>query len=203
VETPVDEELLSRLRAGDPAAATRIVTQFHPRLLSIARSLLRNTADAEDACQDAWLSAFRSIASFDGRSSLFTWLARIAINAAKMRLRRQGRELSFEDVGDDAEPVDGRFEQDGHWRTPPMAWHYGSPEELLSEQDLRRCLDHTLEDLPDHQRAVLTMRDIQGLEIDEICNNLGIGASNFRVLLHRARTRVFRMIDHYSETGVC
>ena len=202
MESAADADLLSRLRAGDRSAATELVKRYHPRLLSVARSLLRNSGDAEDALQEAWISALRAIDGFDGRCSLLTWLTRIVINSAKMRLRRQGRELSLEEL-QDPDQSGFQFSSDGHWQSSPIAWHFSGPEELLCEQDLQRCLDHTLLDMPENQRVVLTMRDIQGMELDEICNSLEIGASNVRVLLHRARTRVYRMIDRYTETGLC
>ena len=197
-----EQQLLPRLQAGDRAACAELVRRYHGLLLGVARSMLRD-GDAEDACQDAWIAAMKAIGSFEGRSSLRTWLTRIVINEAKMRLRRQGRELSLDAMSEEAHPLEARFLGDGHWGSPPHAWSFSGPEELLSEADLRNCLDHTLTALPTNQRVVLEMRDMHGMELAEICNSLGLSASNVRVLLHRARARVFQMVDHYAETGLC
>ncbi|MNP68689.1 RNA polymerase sigma factor YlaC [compost metagenome] len=85
----------------------------------------------------------------------------------------------------------------------PHAWHEDTPEALLSEDELRQCLEHTLLSLPDLQRGVLILRERQGLELEEICNLLEISLSNVRVLLHRARLKVFATLEHFEETGQC
>ena len=99
--------------------------------------------------------------------------------------------------------MDARFDADGHWTQVPQLWDAQSPEALLEERDLLDCLRHTLERLPVNQRLVLELRDFHGEELDAICNMLEISASNVRVLLHRPRTRVFDVVDHYQETGEC
>lgn len=194
--------LLERLRAGEEAAFAELVRSHHPLLLGVARSIIRD-AEAEEVCQDAWIAAYKAIGNFEGRSSLRTWLTRIVINEARMRLRRAGRELSLDALPEGADPFAGRFAEDGHWSRAPLAWRFDGPEELLSEEDLRRCIEKTMGSIPTNQRLVLEMRDIQGMELEEICNSLELGASNVRVLLHRARARLFQMIDIYSETGTC
>ena len=198
-----ETELLERLRAGDGSAFAEAVRLYNGAMLRAARALLGDHDAAEDACQDAWLSAMRGITSFEERSSLRTWLTRIVINEAKMRLRRSGRETSIEVIGTDADPFAGRFADDGHWSIAPLSWRFHGPEDLLSEADLRRCIENTLEKLPANQRMVIEMCDLEGMSPQEVCNALGVGASNLRVLLHRARSRMFGMIEHYSETGKC
>jgi RNA polymerase sigma-70 factor (ECF subfamily) len=197
-----EADLLERLRARDESAFEELVRHHHALLLGVARSIIRD-AEAEEVCQDAWISAYKAIGRFEGRSSLRTWLTRIVINEARMRLRRGGRELSLDALPEGAEPFEGRFATDGHWSHAPLGWRFDGPEELLSEEDLRRCMEKTMGILPANQRLVLEMRDIQGMELEEICNSLELGASNVRVLLHRARTRLFQMIDTYTETGTC
>jgi RNA polymerase sigma-70 factor (ECF subfamily) len=98
---------------------------------------------------------------------------------------------------------ESRWSGNGHWAEAPSGWDDNSPEALLSHEDFRKCLDKTLAKLPDDQKAVLTLREYQGLELEEICNILDVSASNVRVLIHRARTKVYAMVDHFEETGQC
>ncbi|HNL32883.1 MAG TPA: sigma factor-like helix-turn-helix DNA-binding protein, partial [Pseudomonadales bacterium] len=91
----------------------------------------------------------------------------------------------------------------GHWNTPPMQWNLDTPEALLLREDLAECLQKLLDTLPASQRAVLELRDTLELSFEEICNELSISASNAKVLLHRARLKLFRLVDHYEETGEC
>ncbi|MGD8681731.1 MAG: sigma-70 family RNA polymerase sigma factor, partial [Lysobacterales bacterium] len=141
---------------------------------------------------------------FQGRSTIKTWLFTIVINEARGRLRKTKREFSMEDHAG-GEHVFGseRFQENGHWAREPTRWHHHSPEALLSHEDFRRCLEMTLQTLPELQRSVLTLWELRGLEAGDICNILSISASNLRVLLHRARSRVYAMVEHYEETGTC
>lgn len=199
---PDPQEQLQRLRDGDRSAFEALVRQHHGALLAVARSFL-GSGEAEEAVQDAWISAHRNIANFEGRAALKTWLTRIVINECKMRLRKAGREINLDISSDEQDALVDRFKDDGHWRRPPVAWEFSTPEQMLEEQDLQRCLKHHLKAMPDNQRLVLELRDIQGHDFDDICNMLEISASNARVLLHRARTALFAMVEHYQETGEC
>lgn len=99
---------------------------------------------------------------------------------------------------------DDRFvPDDGHWAVAPYAWHQDTPEALLTEDELRKCLEHTLLSLSELQSSVLVLRERQGLELEEICNLLTLSLSNVRVLLHRARLKVFATVEHFEETGEC
>lgn len=196
------DALLPRLRAGDEDSFRQLVERYHGGLLNVARTLLRD-GEAEEAVQEAWVSVYRHIARFEGRSSLRTWLTRIVINEAKMRLRKNGREIILDLASAEPEPFADRFDDSGHWSAVPQQWDAHSPEQLLEERDLLDCLQRTLAKLPTNQRLVLELRDLQGEELDAICNMLEISASNVRVLLHRARTQLFGTVDHYQETGEC
>ena len=196
------DALLPRLRAGDKDCFRQLVAHYHGGLLNVARTLLRE-GEAEEAVQEAWVAAYRHIARFEGRSSLRTWLTRIVINEAKMRLRKNGREIILDLASAEPDPLADRFDTSGHWAPGPQRWDAHSPEQLLEERDLLDCLRRTLEKLPTNQRVVLELRDLQGEELDTICNMLDISASNVRVLLHRARAQLFGTVDHYQETGEC
>jgi RNA polymerase sigma-70 factor (ECF subfamily) len=204
VELTLDDmdALLPQLRSGDADSFRQLVARYHGALVGVARTFLRD-GEAEEAVQEAWVSAYRHIARFEGRSSLRTWLTRIVINEAKMRLRRNGREILLNGSASEAEPLADRFDESGHWAPGPQQWDAQSPEALLEERDLLDCLRRTLAKLPTNQRAVLQLRDFQGEELEAICNMLEISASNVRVLLHRARTQLFGVVDHYQETGEC
>ena len=200
--TPAEPERLAALKRGDRQAFAGLVREYHSSLLGMARTML-GEGEAEEAVQDAWIAAYRHIAGFEARSSLKTWLTRIVINECRMRMRKHGRELNLDLSTEEQDALTDRFRGNGHWHKPPVAWEFHTPEEMLEERDLQRCLDHHLEKMPDNQRMVLQLRDIQGLEFDDICNMLDVSPSNVRVLLHRARATLFAMVEHYQETGEC
>jgi RNA polymerase sigma-70 factor (ECF subfamily) len=202
---PLDEnELLIRLRAGEHTAFEDLVRQYHGAMKRAAAALI-GEAQAEEAVQEAWLSAIRNLSRFEGRSSLKTWLFSILLNEARGRLRKAKREVRMEDNdgGEEGLMDPGRFAVDGHWAHEPLLWHDQSPEALLSHEDFLYCLEQVLNALPEAQRSVLTLREYQGLELEQICNILSISASNIRVLLHRARTRVYAMVERFEEFGTC
>ena len=195
-------QLLDRLKEDKDGVFTSLVGRYHHGLVAVATTML-GAGEAEDAVQSAWISAYGAIERFEGRSSIRTWLYRIVVNEARMRLRRGGREVSLTVDTDEADALSDRFRADGHWEPGPRRWDWTSPEELLQEQDLLDCLRKHLGRLPESQRLVVLLRDVQGLEFDDICNTLELEASNVRVLLHRGRVTLFRMVDDYQETGKC
>ena len=200
--TAAEPQRLIALKSGDKQAFAALVREYHSSLLGMARTML-GEGEAEEAVQDAWIAAYRHIARFEARSTLKTWLTRIVINECRMRMRKHGRELNLDLSTEDQDALTDRFRSGGHWHKPPVAWEFHTPEQMLEERDLQRCLDHHLEQMPENQRMVLQLRDIQGLDFDDICNLLDVSASNVRVLLHRARTTLFAMVEHYQETGEC
>jgi RNA polymerase sigma-70 factor (ECF subfamily) len=199
-----DAALVARLRAGEPAAFEELVQQHHGAMKRAAAAII-GEAQAEEAVQEAWLAATRCLPDFEGRSTLKTWLFSILFNEARGRLRKARREIRMEDYGAGDEGLfdPDRFVGDGHWAQEPLLWHDQSPEALLSHEDFLRCLEQVLDSLPEVQRSVLTLREYQDLELAQICNILSISASNVRVLLHRARARVYAMVDQFEETGTC
>jgi RNA polymerase sigma-70 factor (ECF subfamily) len=201
----VDEvALLARLRTGEKSAFEELVRQHHGAMKRVASAII-GEAQAEEAVQEAWIAAIRCLADFEGRSSLKTWLFSIVINEARGRLRKAKREVLLEDYPAQQEGLydPGRFVSDGHWAQEPPLWRDDSPEALLSHEDFLRCLEEVITMLPEIQRSVLTLREYQGLEMKQICNILSISASNIRVLLHRARTKVYAMVEQFEETGTC
>ncbi len=201
----MNSEELQKLKAGNRQLFSSLVRDHHHALIALAIPIVGHS-EAEEVVQNAWVRAYKAIANFDGRSQPRTWLSRIVINEANTQLRSRKRERLFADMDEAAEhgsvPGD-RFADNGRWRQPPSHWHAESPEALLMSAHLERCLKHLLAALPAKQRALLEMRDSGGLPFNEICNILSISASNARVLLHRARTQLFQLVDHYQETGEC
>lgn len=179
-----------------------LVAQHHRGLVAAARAIVGRD-DAEEVVQEAWIAAYRAFEKFEGRSAVRTWLYRIVINEAKTKLRAARRRPTQSLEGSSDGPDSDWFGSDGSWRLPPVLWNFQTPDAILQEQNLVECLRKVLASLPEAQRAVLVLRDLEGLEFGEICNVLDVGASNVRVLLHRARNAVYRMVDEYQEKGTC
>ena len=198
-----DTELLKRLLAGEQQAFRELVSTYQGAMRAVAYAIV-GSRHADEAVQDAWLSVVRNIGGFESRSSLKTWLLTITANAAKNRYKQNRREVLLDDLPSPHGTIDDdRFSSDGHWLLAPLAWHQDTPEALLAENELRECLEHTLLSLPQLQSSVLVLRERQGLALEEICNLLDISLSNVRVLVHRARLKVFATVEHFEETGEC
>lgn len=202
----METDQLAQLKSGDTALFAELVRDHHRALIALAVPIV-GISEAEEVVQNAWLKAYQAIGTFEGKSRIRTWLGSIVINEAKMQLRQRKREWLFSDQGsEDQNPEDcltQRFTGRGHWQHPPALWHTDSPENLLTGAHLAECLEKLLAAMPANQRCILEMRDTSGLPFDEICNELTVSASNARVLLHRARTQLFKLVDHYEETGEC
>jgi RNA polymerase sigma-70 factor, ECF subfamily len=198
-----ESELVQALRAGDEAAFAALVERYHAGFVRVARMYVRDRAVAEEVAQETWLAVLGAIDRFEARSSLKTWLYRILTNRAKTRGERESRSVPFSSIGDPDEPsVDpDRFgsEEDqypGGWKDAPQPWD-GNPEARLLAGEARQLILATIETLPPNQRAVITLRDVEGFEADEVCNVLELSDTNQRVLLHRARSRVRRALEQY------
>jgi RNA polymerase sigma-70 factor (ECF subfamily) len=193
---PAEEaELLRALRGNDPGAYERLVRQHLARMLAVARRILGNEADAQEAVQDAFLSAFKGLAGFDGASRLSTWLHRVAVNAALMK--RRSRQRRPERPIDDLLP---RFLEDGHQADPPAPWQ-DSAEELLGRQETRELVRRLIDELPDSYRTVLLLRDIEGLDTEETARLLGVTTSVVKTRLHRARQALRTLLDPHVRGG--
>ena len=199
---PPDEDapLLDALRAGDEQAFAALVDKYGPSLLRLAQLYVSSRAVAEEVVQETWLAVLTGIERFEGRSSLKTWLFRILTNKAKTRGQREGRTLPFSSLASDGDEDQTavaveRFARGGAWATPPR----GVPEERLLAGETRARVDQAISALPPNQRAVITLRDVEGLSAEEACNVLGLSETNQRVLLHRARAKVRTALERYLE----
>jgi len=198
-----EQELISGLVRKEDAAFRQAIKQYQSSMLYLAHSFVGNKI-ADEVVQEAWFSAIRALPKFESRSSLKTWLLRIVANEAKTRLRKENRLTSLEAMTAENKSLSDRYVSDGNWGDKiPAQWDSDSPEELLSVQELKRCMDQLIENLPELQGATLNLREQQGYSLDDICNILEVSESNVRVLLHRARNRLFLCIEHFQATGEC
>jgi len=204
---PDDEALLGALRSGDETAFGRVVELHHASMVRVARLHVATDAAAEEVAQEAWLGVLNGLARFEGRCTLKTWIFSIVVNCARTRGARDKRMVPMSSLAEDDEghaSVDpDRFLDDGHprwpghWSQPPAAWN---EDELVSRETLD-AIAAALETLPPKQRAVMTMRDVEGLGSDETCQILGLSEANQRVLLHRARSKVRKALESYMQAG--
>jgi RNA polymerase sigma-70 factor, ECF subfamily len=188
-----DAELVDRLRAGDEAAFRMLVARYQGQLLRLAASLLPSRAVAEEVVQETWLGVVRGIERFEGRSSVKTWLFRILVNQARSAGAREGRSMPV-DFGHEPVVPPGRFGHDGTWASPPETWT-DEADERLSAEALARRIGPLVSTLPEVQRQVFLLRDVEGLTAAEVCDALKLSDGNQRVLLHRARSRMRGMLE--------
>jgi RNA polymerase sigma-70 factor, ECF subfamily len=178
-----------------------------PGLLRMARLWVKNHALADEVVQETWLTMLQRIDSFEGRSRLKTWLCGLLVNIARSRMRAEGRSVPLSSLGDADEPaVDpSRFSPagvpwEGHWWPPPTPFPE-TPEARLLTEELRGVLVAAIEQLPEAQREVLALRDVEGFSGDETCEVLGLSEANQRVLLHRARSKMRALLELHYEGG--
>jgi RNA polymerase sigma-70 factor, ECF subfamily len=179
-DATAEKQLILGLRNGDEASYEHVVRTYGGRLLAVARRVLRSEEDARDCVQEAFVQAFRGIQRFEERSSLGSWLHRIVVNAAlmKIRSREQRREDSLEELMPQFDAEDLRAEPEA--LSTPL-------EALLESSQVRQLVHRSIDRLPDGYRYVLIARDIEGYNIEETAALLGLTAGTVKVRLHRAR----------------
>jgi RNA polymerase sigma-70 factor (ECF subfamily) len=181
--------LVERLKAGDEAAFDEAVRRFGPRMLAVARRFMGHEQDAQDVVQDAFLSAFKAIDRFQGDSRLATWLHRIAVNAALMKLRsRKGRsERSIDDLLP-------RWLDDGHMAHTADRWLVTN-DTAVASRETRELVRQSIQQLPEAHRTILLMRDIEGHSTEETARLLEITPGAVKTRLHRARQALRTLLD--------
>src|ERR671935_888810 len=199
-----DAAVIAALRARDESVFEALMREYNAALLRVAQIYVPTRAVAEDVVQDTWIGVLNGIDRFEGRSSLKTWIFRILTNIAKTRGQREGRTIPFSALErPDAVPEPAvepeRFlppdheRWPGHWASKPEPW----PEDRLVAAETREVVDRAIEKLPPAQRAVITLRDVEGWSSEETRNALGVSETNQRVLLHRARSKVRQALEDY------
>jgi RNA polymerase sigma-70 factor, ECF subfamily len=193
--THPDAALVAQLRAGDESAMSQLVDEWSPAMLRVARSFVGSSQSAEDVVQEAWLGMLSGLARFEGRSSLRTWTFSILVNRARTRGAREARTLPEAPLGPRGTPTADDWlagpcgKPSANWSSidAPSRWDT-SPETVALSNEALRQLDRALSALPPRQRRVVTMRDVCGMDAEEVCAALNISPANQRVLLHRARS---------------
>ena len=192
----VDEgALLQGLKKGEDWAFEALIRTFGARMLAVARRIVGNDEDARDVVQSAYLSAFRAIGSFEGSAQLSTWLHRIVVNTALMRLRSRRRKPE--------ESIEGllpAFKTDGHFEER-FASGSLTADQLLERKETRRIVRAAIEQLPDAYRTVLILRDIEEMSTQEVADALDISPAAVKVRLHRARQALFTLLRRRLQPG--
>jgi RNA polymerase sigma-70 factor (ECF subfamily) len=192
---PGEEALLAALRAGEEWAYRRLLADFGGRLLAVARRILRNEEEAQDALQEAFLQAFRALPRFEGQARISTWLHRIVVNAALMRIRsRKAR------PEESIEPLLPTFCADGHSTVEYRPWE-GGADQLLERAETRQLVRAAIDRLPDTYRNILLLRDIEELDTGEVAELLGITPNAVKIRLHRARQALRELLDPHFRKG--
>jgi RNA polymerase sigma-70 factor (ECF subfamily) len=201
-----EAHLLEALRAGDEPAFRALIQRYESAMLRLAKGYVGDFATAQDVVQEMWLAVIRGLPGFRSDASLKTWIFRILLNRARTRGRRDARKVpasalswrgSGEEGGTDGVDVMERIAAERGVHAKP-----GGALRAVLDGELREQIDRAAAALPERQRVVLTMRDIEGWTADEVCNVLGISETNQRVLLHRARKRVRQEIEMYVKNGM-
>src|SRR3954464_619784 len=199
-----DEDTLAALQRGDEQVFVDLVRQHQALMMRIALRYLGNPTVAEEVVQETWLGVLNGLERFEGRAALKTWIFRILTNRAITRAEREGRTIpmsSFEPAVDPDRfrPADDLYP--GGWKSFPASWD-GLPEERLLARETLALVGEAIADLPERQHLVILMRDIEGWSAGEVCQALEISEANQRVLLHRARSKVRRVLESYLEPGL-
>jgi RNA polymerase sigma-70 factor (ECF subfamily) len=192
-----DRALLTALRAGQEWAFETMVRLYGGRLLAVARRFTRNDEDAQDVLQSAYLSAFRALNDFEGACQLSTWLHRIVVNTALMKLRSRRRKPE-----ESIEVLLPAFQEDGHHVEQFSEWSIPA-DQLMERKETRATVRTCIEQLPENYRAVLTLRDIEELSTQEVANMLEMTPTAVKVRLHRARQALSTLLrKEYAPTSV-
>lgn len=204
-QSAAERALVEGLRSRDEAVFMKLVDQLSPSLLRVAREYVRDDQVAREVVQETWLGVIKGIDRFEGRSTVKTWVFRILMNIARTRGKVEARSAPFsalatpDDEGpaldaDRFRPADADRAPD-HWSLKPQVWR--TPEEELLDGETHRVILEAIEALPPRQKIVITLRDIEGWDSEEVRNALELSETNQRVLLHRARSKVRAALEAY------
>ncbi|HFE36914.1 MAG TPA: sigma-70 family RNA polymerase sigma factor [Gammaproteobacteria bacterium] len=193
-----EQTLINQLLAGSEEAYRYAVNTYHNNMLYVAKSIV-GPSIADEVVQEAWISVLKALPKFEGRSSLKTWILRIVSNNAKTRLRKESRSIAIGDASDmeNLSTSTDRYQESGHWSNPPIHWNIASPEAILSSEELKTVIYAAIDKLPPVQQCIISLRDMNDMSMEEICKILDISESNSRVLLHRARTKIWQSIEKF------
>lgn len=183
-----DEELVSRILAGDTAEFETLMRRYNRRVYRTARAVVRDDAEAEDIAQEAYVRAYQHLDQFQGRSSFATWLTSIAFHEALARVRKRSRQQEID-----------AMDESSRDSLPQLAVRDGSPEQSASASEISILLESSIDSLPDKYRQVFVLRDVEEMSTTEAAECLGISEENVKVRLHRARALMRREL--YTRAG--
>ena len=202
-----EEALVARLRSGDELAFASLVDSLHTRLLALAKTFTSSPSLAEDIVQETWLAVIRGLHGFEDRSTLRTWIFSILVRRAKTAAAREARWVKVPIPLEDFRSGEGSFEWEpgrgrrGLWDERPVPWGLEDPATVFQMRETLEVVENAVARLPEMQRQVVILRDIEDMRPSDVCNILAISETNLRVLLHRGRARVRRALDQYLRDG--
>ena len=199
-----EKELVARLRAGDETAFAALVDELHAPLLALARTFTSSSALAEDVVQETWLAVIRGLPRFEERSAIRTWIYGILVRRARTLAVRDARQSAG--AGANGRPPQGEEWRPGRgrrglWEQAPVPWALDDPASIHEGEEALQVVARALDALPEAQRRVVRLRDVEGLPAKDVCNILNVSDTNQRVLLHRGRAAVRRALDRYLREG--
>jgi len=191
-----DEALVERARAKDEAAFEELVGRYEEKLYRLAMRFVRNETDAQEILQDAFLSAWRNLPSFEGRAQFGSWMYRVTVNAALMLLRSRNRhpEVTVDDVEPTA--LNDAVAESGQMMRGSADWSQRADEQLQSQQ-MRKHIQTSVDELPDGLRTVFLLRDVEELSTEDTAETLGLSVPAVKTRLHRARLALREAIGRY------
>ncbi len=195
-----DTELLEQLMKGDERAFVDLVSRYHEPLVRVARYYVSNDASAEDVAQDTWIAVLRGLERFEGRSSLKTWLFRICVNRARTTGVKEHRSIPVDVMASEASVSPSRFNQGGMWADPPVPFT-DTIDDALVNGPLVHLVHASIANLPATSRAVVTLRDVEGLTTAEVAELLELTEANVRVILHRCRAKIRSEVEAKMREG--
>ncbi|WNM58036.1 RNA polymerase sigma factor [Candidatus Nitrospira allomarina] len=211
-DNPAEAALVKRVRRGDETAFKELVERYHSPLRRVAMTFVNSEAVAEEVVQDTWMALLKGIHRFEGRSSLKTWIFRILVNRAKTQGVRESRYVEFPGKASGSEKGETDQLEDPTAMLGGEGWpgaYSGiissqgevSPERQLLNKEMVRRIYTVIQTLPAMQRQVIQLRDVEGVESEDVCRMLSLSESNQRVLLHRARTKVRQALEPWMESS--
>jgi RNA polymerase sigma-70 factor, ECF subfamily len=195
-----DDVLLEHMLAGDESAFTSIVNRYHRLIVHVARLYVRTDASAEDVAQETWIAVLKGVERFEGRSTFKTWLLRIATNRARSISAKERRDVPVDPNWSASSELASRFDQVGAWREPPAPFT-DAVEDGVVNKPIVHLVRSTIDRLPEPQRSVVTLRDVEGLSTVEVATLLELTEANVRVILHRTRQRIRDEIESIMQVG--
>lgn len=195
-----DAELLEHLLKGDEAAFVQLVSRHQESLVRVARYYVASDQSAEDVVQDTWIAVLRGLERFEGRSSLKTWLFRICVNRARTTGVKEHRVIPVDVLAAEASVAPSRFNQGGMWVDPPVPFT-DTVDDAITNGPLVRLVHESIARLPATTRAVVTLRDVEGLSTAEVAELLELSEANVRVILHRCRAKIRAEVEANMREG--